>query len=155
MAQAPWYRVWLLVGLACALALMIAAAAVTWRSRRVAPAAMSPLIPGADLSEGARWAVVLVAATVMAGPWGAGACAVAWGVKRWLPARAGVVVPAAVGALALTSGLVLAAGPWPQGYSGDSIWAAAPVILAVVLAVAPWDDRRQPAPRSGVPAVDT
>lgn len=155
MAQAPWYRLWLLGGLACGLALVIAAVAATLRSRRVAPAVTSPLIPGADLSEGARWAVVLVAATVMAGAWGASACAVAWVVKRWLPARAGVVVPAAVGALTLTSGLVLAAGPWPQGYLGDSPWAAVPVILAVVLAVAPWGDRRQPAPRSGAPAVDT
>lgn len=133
MAPGPAYQAALLGGAACAL-LLIAAAAVA--SRR--PARGEPVSIGEGrLPGGVQWAVAGFALTVAAGLWGILATAVAWSVARWLPPRARIGVPATVFALVVASGGVLALGPWPWAYSGDSLVPGMLVTLAVALAASP------------------
>jgi arabinofuranan 3-O-arabinosyltransferase len=154
MRQAPWYRAALLWGLACVAILVVATIVVLRRSRSQVGADRSPVIPEASIPLRLQWAVGAVVLVIAAGVWGGIACGLAWVLARWLGPRTQRFLPMIVGGLVLTSGLILAAGPWPSAYSGDSLAAGLAATFAVALAALPRGGTARPAPRSAAQGLD-
>ena len=144
----------LAVGLVAALALLMAALLACRRPRDPQPA-IAPL-ESRRLPTWAGWSLVAVALVVSGGLVGAVAVALSWGLSFVTRTRSlGWVGPAVAGTLVAGAGVLLALGPWPVGYAGDSVWAAVMILMALGVACAPWGARATRPASQDVPGPGT
>ncbi len=153
MRAGPWYQAALVLGLVCALVLVVGAG-IAARRRPGAVESGGSLRPW-DVPPLAGWLFGGVVMVSTAGVWGAVAWASTWVMERWLPVRMGRLIPVAVGILALAAGLLLAMGAWPVDYSGDSLAPALAITWAVALAASPRVAVQTAEPPDVVTGVDT